>query len=88
MADDYFTEHFSLTLILFCFQVLSSETYTARNWEFRLAVGALHDPFVVSSALARTYALGLLSMLLDLTVILLIVSACNEVYEFNHFLSL
>jgi len=39
-----------------------------KNWEFRLAIGALHDPFVVSSALARTYALGLLSMLSDLTV--------------------
>jgi hypothetical protein len=57
-------------------------------WEFRLAVGALHVSFVVSSAFARTYALGLLSMLSDLTVILIIVSACNEVYEFDHFCSL
>jgi hypothetical protein len=39
----------------------------------------LHVSFVVSSAFARTYALGPLSMLSDLTVILKIVSACNEV---------
>lgn len=54
-------------------------------WEFRLAVGALHVSFVVSSTFARTHALGLLSMVSDLTVILIIVSACNEVCDFDHF---
>lgn len=65
MVDDYFIEHFLLILNLFCFQVLSRETQAAGNWEFGLAVRALHYPLLSQVHQHELTPFELLSMLLD-----------------------